>query len=58
MIILMITSYSTIHVGMHVYHHVSESTWQCYCKFIRWAIDNCMATGQMFQGGWGIKING
>lgn len=58
MIILMISSYNTIHVGKRGYYNVSEVTWQCYCKFVRWAQDEYHTASLMFQGGWGIKIDG
>ena len=63
MIILMITLCNTIHLGDNVYYDVSETTWQCYCKFIRWIQDECHTQNDyhvtlMFQGGWGVKIDG
>ena len=57
MIILMQTLYSTIHVGDKVYYDVSETTWQCYCRLIRWLQDEEAIVSQAFQGGWGIKVS-
>lgn len=55
MVILMQTLYSTITVGDNVHYRVSETTWQCYVRFIRALQDEGMVS-LAFQGGWGIKI--
>lgn len=58
MIILMLSGYSTIHVGDNIYYRVTESTWICYRKFFRWAYEEKYGVPLMFQGGWGIKLSG
>ena len=55
MIILMMRSYNTIHVGDNVYYRVSEATWQCYVLLIR-ALQDEGIVALAFQGGWGVKV--
>lgn len=58
MIITMETLYSTIQVREHIHYQVSEITWQCYVRYIAWAQAEYRTVALMFQGGWGVKIDG
>jgi len=54
---MMLACHRDILVGSRTHCQVSETTWQCWQKFLAWTWEQGEAVPQMFQGGWGIKLD-